>query len=56
MLWTLDSALDDDLVTVLDRHDDIGSYAIKIGVLNTVVYIDLGRLLTSDAAPGAAQQ
>src|ERR1700688_4063560 len=48
MTYTLDSALDDDLVTVVDRHDDLGSYAIQIGTIETIIYIDLGRLLTSD--------
>lgn len=48
MPWTLDNALDDELVTVIDRHDDIGNYSIKIGKLETIVEIDLGRLLTSD--------
>lgn len=48
MPYTLDTALDDELVTVLDRNDDIGIYAIKIATLNTIIYIELGRLLTND--------
>jgi hypothetical protein len=49
MPWTLDSALQDDLITVIDRNDQLGSYAIRIGELETVVFIELGRLLTNDA-------
>jgi hypothetical protein len=48
MPWTMDSALEDDLVTVVDRNDDIGSYAIQIGELQTIIFIDLGRLVTND--------
>jgi hypothetical protein len=46
--YTMDSALEDDLITVEDRNDDLGSYAVRIGTLQTTVYIDLGRLLRSD--------
>ena len=48
MPYTIDSALEDDLVTVLDRHDDMGSFAVTIGVLDTTVFIELGRFLTDD--------
>jgi hypothetical protein len=46
--YTVDGVLEDDLVTVLDRNDDIGSYSVRIGSLRTIVHIDLGKLLTSD--------
>lgn len=48
MAWSIDKALEDDLITVLDRNDDIGSYSIRVGSLQTMVHIDLGRLLTSN--------
>jgi hypothetical protein len=48
MPWTLDKALDDDLVTVIDRHDDMGSYSIRLASLQTIISIELGRFLTSD--------
>jgi hypothetical protein len=45
---TFDDALDDDLVTVFDRNDEAGCYAIKVGRLNTMIFIELGRLTNSD--------
>lgn len=48
MPWTLDTALEDDLVTVEERNDTIGSYAIRVGTLKTLVFIELRRLLNSD--------
>ena len=48
MPHTIDSVLNDPLVTIEDRHDEMGSFAIKIGALQTVVYIELGRFRTSD--------
>jgi hypothetical protein len=48
MPHTIDSALDDELVTVLDRHDESGSFAVTIGALDTPVFIELGRFLTTD--------
>jgi hypothetical protein len=48
MADTFDSAINDELVTVFDRNDEFGSYAIKIGKLNTMVFIELGRLMNSN--------
>ena len=48
MPHSIESSLDDDLVTVLDRHDDMGSFAVTIGSLDTPVFIELGRFLTDD--------
>ena len=48
MSWSLDDALDDPLVHVLERDDDVGHYLIRIGVLQTAVAIELGRFLTSE--------
>lgn len=41
--YTIDDILGDPLLTVVDRHDEMGSFAIKIGKLQTVVFIELGR-------------
>jgi hypothetical protein len=41
MAWTVDEALDHKLVTVVDRDDKVGHYAIRIGDLKTVITIDL---------------
>jgi hypothetical protein len=46
--WTLDSALEDDLVTVVERNDTGGEYAVLIGSLTTLVTISLRRFLKSD--------
>lgn len=48
MLRTLDDALKDDLITVLSRDDSLGIYEIRIGDLETVVTIELGRFLDSE--------
>ena len=41
---TLDDALNDPLIRVIDRHDDFGSYAVELGTLKTKVFIELGRM------------
>ena len=48
MRFTFDDALDDDLITVVDRNDEMGSYAVKVGTLDTVVFIELGRFMTTN--------
>ncbi len=48
MAYTIDGILADPLITVVDRHDEMGSFAIQVGVLETVIYIELGRFRTSD--------
>ena len=40
--------LNDPLVTVVDRNDELGSFAVRIGKLDTVVLIEPGRLHTSE--------
>lgn len=45
---TLDDALDDPLSEVVDRHDDMGSLAVKLGTLETTIFIELGRFLQSE--------
>jgi hypothetical protein len=46
--WSIDRALNDDLVTVLDRDDQAGLYTIRIGDIPTPVNIALERLSASD--------
>ncbi len=46
MAWTFDSALDDPDVTVVERDDARGDYALTIGDLTTLVTIELRRPLT----------
>jgi len=46
MAYTLDGILSDPLITVVDRHDEMGSFAIQVGSLQTVIYIELGRFRT----------
>ena len=48
MPWTIDKALDDPDIEVVDRHDEMGSYAIKVGSLSPVITIELGRFMNSD--------
>ena len=48
MDYSFDSALEDELITVIERDDDEGHYCIKIGELQTHVTIELGRYMTSD--------
>ena len=48
MSYTLDSALADEAITVVDRHDGMGSFFIKVGSLETPVHIELGRFLADD--------
>ena len=48
MPFTIDDTLNDSLITVVDRHDEMGSFAIRIGVLQTDIFIELGRFQTSE--------
>ena len=48
MVWSMDDALNDPLIKVLSRDDDIGDYEIRVGQLKTIVRIQLRRFLTSD--------
>lgn len=43
MTWTLNKALEDDLITVVSRDDTSGLYKVKVGDLSTVVTITLKR-------------
>lgn len=46
MPYTIDDILSDPLITVEDRYDDMGNFAIRIGALTTDVFIELGRFRT----------
>lgn len=48
MLYTINEILSNPLLEVLDRHDDMGSFAIRLGELQTIVCIELGRYRRSD--------
>ena len=48
MPWNFDKALSNPLVTVEDRIDEWGSFAIRIGSLKTLISIELGRHMDSD--------
>lgn len=48
MSHNFSSALQDDLVTVVEQNDEMGHFCIRIGKLKTLVTIELGRFMTSD--------
>ncbi len=48
MPWTFDSALDDVLVAVLERDDEMGYFALRIGELDTIVTVSLGRFMNGE--------
>jgi hypothetical protein len=48
MAYTFDSALNDDLVTVVTRRDAMGIFEVRVGELETLITIDLGRFMDSD--------
>ena len=48
MPHTLDSALEDPDITVLQRDDHLGFFEVRVGGLNPVVTIDLARALGSN--------
>jgi len=48
MPHTIDNALDDELIEVVERDDGFGEYAIRLGELETVITIQLRRLVGSE--------
>jgi hypothetical protein len=50
MAWTIDEALDDDLIHLDNRNDDLGVYEFRVGELSKIVTVLLSRLPTSDRA------
>lgn len=39
----LDDVLENELITVVERNDGMGNYTIRLGELETMISIDLGR-------------
>ena len=48
MAFTVDEALDDDLIHVIDRHDEVGTFTVRLGSLETPITIELGRFQSSE--------
>ena len=47
-MHTFDKVLENPLVTVVNRVDEMGIFEIRVGVLETIVTIELGRYMSSD--------
>ena len=45
---TFDEVLDNELVDVIDRNDEMGEFVVRIGSLATPVTIELGRFMNSE--------
>jgi hypothetical protein len=50
MLWAINSALDDDLIHLIARDDEMGIYEFRVGKLKTIVTVEVGRLPSSERA------
>jgi hypothetical protein len=50
MAYTIEKALDDDLIELVNRNDDLGIYEFRVGVLDTIVTVEIGCLPTSERA------
>lgn len=50
MPWTIDNALNDDLLDIVERNDEYGEYAFRVGELETVVTVTVRRLPQSEQA------
>ena len=48
MPYTFDNVLDQDLITVIERDDDLGRFVIWLGDLRTPITISLCRLVGSE--------
>ncbi len=48
MPYTFDNVLDQDLITVLERDDDLGRFVIRLGDLKTHITIRLCRFMSSE--------
>jgi hypothetical protein len=48
MMFTLESALDDDSITIIERNDSWGLYRFQVGMLKTIVSVKLCRSPVSD--------
>ena len=50
MAYTIERALDDKLIELVNRNDDLGIYKFRVGVLDTIVTVEIGRLPASERA------
>lgn len=50
MAWTIENALEDDLVDIVNRDDHLGIYEFRLGGLETVVSVQVSRLPDSNEA------
>ena len=48
MAFTFEDVLDDGLVTVIERNDEVGEFVVRIGRLETPVTIELKRPMNSE--------
>ncbi|WPZ30778.1 hypothetical protein T8A63_07385 [Sulfitobacter sp. OXR-159] len=48
--WDIEDALDDDLITIVHRDDDLGVYEFRVGELQAIVTVQVSRLPTSERA------
>lgn len=48
MSYTFDNVLDQDLITVIKRDDDLGRFVIRLGDLKTRITIRLCRFMSSE--------
>ena len=48
MGYTFDEGLDNGLVEVIERNDEMGVFVVRIGSLETPVTIELGRFMNSE--------
>jgi len=46
--YEIEEVLADDLITIIERDDESGHYALRFGELETVVSIQLGRSRTTE--------
>jgi hypothetical protein len=50
MPHTIENALDDAAISLVERNDQMGFYSFRVGELSTVICVDVGRLPHSDEA------
>ncbi|RAI54715.1 hypothetical protein [Roseicella frigidaeris] len=48
MAFTVDEALGDDLIHVIDRHDEAGTFTFRLGELKTPITVEIGRFQSSE--------
>ena len=48
MAYTFDTALENEYITVIHRDDDVGSYEFRVGQLETIVSLELGRFINGN--------